>query len=63
MCNIWQVTTDIDLIFSEDDHANSGKGWYLQSTKGTCKTLSGKSISFETYEKALKALKNNTITF
>lgn len=58
MENIWQVTKDIDLIYSEYDEYQSGKGWYLQKFPGGLT-----SDLFRTDNEAVKALQNGKVIF
>jgi hypothetical protein len=51
------VTRDMDLVYSPDDEADSGKGYYLHRYKPRDET----SQLFESREKALKALAANKV--
>ncbi len=55
---IWQVTKNIDLVYSQWDDEENGEGWYLQKYPGgICSQL------FPSDYHALKALKDNKVTF
>jgi hypothetical protein len=51
------VTRDIDLVYSPDDDADCGKGYYLHRYKPSDET----SQLFATREAALKALAANKV--
>ncbi len=58
MDNIWRVTDNIDLVYSEYDDNKTGKGWYLQQFPGgKCSDL------FRNDYEAIKAFKNKTVNF
>jgi len=58
MENIWQVTKDIDLNYSEYDEQETGKGWYFQKYPGGFTTDCFKSDSI-----ALKAFSDGKLKF
>lgn len=55
---VWQVTNNIDLVYSQYDDEETGKGWYLQKFPG--------GLCSDTYPSdyhAIKALKNKEVKF
>lgn len=55
---IWQVTKDVDLVYSDDDDERYGNGWYLQKYPGgVCSKL------FKTDMEAIKDFKTGNVVF